>query len=74
MNKNLIIGVLNAYNAINNGCLTIITNNTVFNDCRIRDLDLNLVYIRNKDDKLFRIELNDIIGLQFVNKRTIVGM
>ena len=74
MNKILVISVLNAYTVINDGCLTIVTDNKVFNDCRISDLDLNLVYIRDKDNKLFRIEIDDIIGIQFVNERTIVGM
>lgn len=74
MNKTLVISVLNAYTVINDGCLTIVTDNKVFNDCRVSDLDLNLVYIRDKDNKLFRIEIDDIIGIQFVNERTIVGM
>lgn len=74
MNKILVISVLNAYTVINDGCLTIVTDNKVFNDCRISDLDLNLVYIRDKDNKLFRIEIDNIIGIQFVNERTIVGM
>lgn len=74
MNKILVISVLNAYSVINDGCLTIVTDNKVFNDCRVSDLDLNLVYVRDKDNKLFRIELDNIIGIQFVNKRTIVGM
>lgn len=74
MNKILVISVLNAYTVINDGCLTIVTDNKVFNDCRVSDLDLNLVYIRDKDNKLFRIKIDDIIGIQFVNERTIVGM
>lgn len=74
MNKILVISVLNAYTVINDGCLTIVTDNKVFNDCRVSDLDLNLVYVRDKDNKLFRIELDNIIGIQFVNERTIVGM
>lgn len=74
MNKILVISVLNAYTVINDGCLTIVTDNKVFNNCRVSDLDLNLVYIRDKDNKLFRIEIDDIIGIQFVNERTIVGM
>lgn len=74
MNKILVISVLNAYTVINDGCLTIVTDNKVFNDCRVSDLDLNLVYIRDKDNKLFRIEIDNIIGIQFVNERTIVGM
>lgn len=74
MNKILVISVLNAYTIINDGCLSIVTDNKVFNDCRVSDLDLNLVYIRDKDNKLFRIEIDNIIGIQFVNERTIVGM
>lgn len=74
MNKILVISVLNAYTIINDGCLTIVTDNKVFNDCRVSDLDLNLVYIRDKDNKFFRIEIDNIIGIQFVNERTIVGM
>ena len=62
------------YAVINDGCLTIVTNYKTFEDCRVSDLDLNLVYIGNKDNKLFRIELDDIIGIQFIDKRAIVGM
>ena len=74
MNKILVISVLNAYSVINDGCLTIMTDNTVFNNCHISDLDLNLVYIRNKNNKLFRIEIDDIQGIQFMDKRAVVGM
>lgn len=74
MNKTLVITILNAYSVINDGCLTIMTNNTVFNNCRISNLDLNLVYIRNKDNKLFRIEIDDIIGIQFQDEATLVGI
>ena len=74
MNKILVISLLNAYSVINDGCLTIVTNHKTFEDCRVSDLDLNLVYIGNKDNKLFRIELDDIIGIQFIDKRAVVGM
>ena len=74
MNKTLVISLLNAYAVINDGCLTIVTDNKVFNNCRVSDLDLNLVYIGNKDNKLFRIELDDIIGIQFIDHMAIVGM
>ena len=74
MNKTLVISLLNAYAVINDGCLTIVTDYKVFEDCRVSDLDLNLVYIRNKDNKLFRIELDDIIGIHFVDHMAIVGM
>ena len=62
------------YAVINDGCLTIVTNYKTFEDCRVSDLDLNLVYIGNKDNKLFRIELDDIIGIQFTDKRAVVGI
>ena len=74
MNKILVITILNAYSVINDGCLTIVTDNKVFNDCRVSELDLNLVYVRDKDNKLFRIELDNIIGIQFTDKRAVVGM
>ena len=74
MNKILVINLLNAYSVINDGCLTIVTNYKTFEDCRVSDLDLNLVYIGNKDNKLFRIELDDIIGIQFIDHMAIVGM
>lgn len=74
MNKALVISLLNAYSIFNDGCLTIVTDNKTFDDCRVSDLDLNLVYVRDKNNKLFRIELDDIIGIQFADKRAIVGM
>ena len=74
MNKVLIVSLLRAYSIINDGCLTIITDNKVFNDCLVNDLDLNLVYVTDKDNKLFRIELDDIISVQFTDERAIVGM
>ena len=74
MNKILVISLLNAYAVINDGCLTIVTNHKTFEDCRVSDLDLNLVYVRDKYNKLSRIELDDIIGIQFTDKRAVVGM
>ena len=74
MNKILVITILNAYSVINDGCLTIVTDNKVFNDCRVSELDLNLVYVRDKDNKLFRIELDNIIGIQFTDKAALVEM
>ena len=74
MNKVLVIGLLNVYMAINDGCLTIVTEYKTFEDCRISDLDLNLVYIRDKDNNLARIELDKIIGIQFADKAALVGM
>ena len=74
MNKTLVISVLMAYQVVNDSSLTIVTDNKVFNDCRVSELDLNLVYVRDKDNKLFRIELDNIIGIQFTDKAALVGM
>ena len=74
MNKILVINLLNVYSVINDGCLTIVTDNKTFKDCRISDLDLNLVYIRDKDNNLARIELDKIIGIQFADHMALVGM
>lgn len=74
MKRSLVITILNAYAIFNNGYLTIVTDYKVFNNCRVIDLDLNLVYIRDKNDELFRIKLDDIIGIQFQDEATFVGM
>ena len=74
MNKILVISVLNAYSVINDGCLSIVTYEHTYNNCRISELDLNLVYVRDKNNELSRIELDDIIGIHFVDHMAIVGM
>lgn len=74
MNKLMILAVLIAYKVFNDGCLSIVTYEHTYNDCRINGLDLNLVYIRDKDNNLTRIEINDIIGIQFADKAALVGM
>ena len=74
MNKILVISVLNAYSVINDGRLSIITYKHTYNNCRIDDLDLNLVYIRDKNNNLARIELDKIIGVQFADKAALVGI
>ena len=74
MNKILVISILNAYSVINDGCLSIVTYEHTYNNCRISELDLNLVYVRNKDNQLFRIELDKIIIIQFTDKAALVGM
>ena len=74
MSKILVIGLLNVYMAINDGCLSIVTYEHTYKDCRISELDLNLVYVRDKDNQLFRIELDKIISIQFTDKAALVGM
>lgn len=74
MNKVLVISILNTYSVINDGCLSIVTYEHTYNNCHINELDLNLVYIRDKDNNLARIELDKIIGIQFADKAALVGM
>lgn len=74
MDKVLVITLLNVYMTINDGCLSIVTCEHTYNDCRVNELDLNLVYIRDKDNNLARIELDDIISVQFTDKAALVGM
>ena len=74
MNKILVISILNAYSVINDGCLSIVTYKHTYNNCRISELDLNLVYVRDKDNQLFRIELDKIISIQFADKAALVGI
>ena len=74
MNKILVISILNAYSVINDDCLSIVTYEHTYNDCHINDLDLNLVYVRDKDNNLARIELDKIISIQFADKAALVGM
>lgn len=74
MNKDIIITVLAAYQVINDGSLSILTDDKTFNGCRVSDMDLNLVYIRDKDNELYRIKLDDIIGIQFMDMMAMVGM
>lgn len=74
MNKILIIAVLKAYATVNNGSLTIATDDKVFNHCCVTDIDISLVYVRCKDKNLYRIEFDDIIGIQFMDERAVVGM
>lgn len=74
MNKNVIIAVLTAYVIVNDGSLSILTDDKTFNGCRVSDIDLNFVYIRDKDNELYRIEVDDIIGIQFMDMKAAVGM
>ena len=74
MNKILVISILNAYSVINDDYLSIVTYEHTYNDCHINELDLNLVYIRDKDNNLARIELDKIISIQFADKAALVGM
>ena len=73
MNKILVISLLNAYAVINDGCLTIVTDENVFNDCYVLNLAIDHVCIDSNKGQV-SIELDDIIGIQFTDKRAVVGM
>lgn len=73
MNKILVISVLMAYQVVNDSSLTIVTDKNVFNDCYVLNLTIDHVCIDGNKGQI-SIELDDIIGIQFVNERTIVGM
>ena len=62
------------YQVVNDSSLTIVTEYKTFEDCRVSQLDLNLVYIRDTDNNLARIELDKIISIQFADKAALVGM
>ena len=63
-----------AYQVVNDGCMSILTDDKTFNDCRVKTIDISLVYITDKDKNLYRIELDDIIGIQFMDMMAMVGM
>ena len=75
MNKAIIIRILNAYMYINNDdCLSIMTYNHVYNDCHIKNLEFNFVDIIDNHNKLYSIVSDDIIGIQFQDEATLVGI
>lgn len=73
MNKILVISILNAYAVINDGCLTIVTDKNVFNNCYVLNLAIDHVCIDSNKGQI-SIELDDIISIQFIDKRAVVGM
>lgn len=74
MNKSLIYYVLKGYYWVDDGSLTIITNDETFNNCHVNDVNTRCVYIKDKDNKIHRIESEDIIGIQFADHMALVGM
>ena len=74
MNKALITKILTAYMDINDDYLSIITYNHVYNDCHIQNMEFSFVDIIDNHNKLYSIVLDDIIGIQFQDEATLVGM
>ena len=51
----------------------VIVDENVFNDCYVLNLAIDHVCIDSNKGQV-SIELNDIIGIQFTDKRAVVGM
>ena len=73
MNKILVISVLMTYKVVNDSTLTIVTDKNVFNDCYVLSLAIDHVCIDSNKGRI-SIELDDIINIQFTDKRAVVGM
>ena len=73
MNKTLVISVLVSYQVVNDSSLTIVTDKNVFNDCYVLNLDIDHVCIDSNKGQI-SIELDDIIGIQFQDEATLVGI
>ena len=73
MNKILVISILMAYQVVNDNSLTIVTDDNVYNDCYVLNIDITHVHIDSNRGQI-SIELDNIIGIQFIDKRAVVGM
>ena len=62
-----------AYQVINDSSLTIMTDNGVYNNCYVLNLAIDHVCIDSNKGQI-SIELDDIIGIQFQDEATLVGM
>lgn len=77
MNKTMILAILIAYKAFNNKSLTIVTDEHVYFDTIVNSIDDMFVTVSSRyDDGTYTntININDIIGIQFTDKRAVVGM
>ena len=73
MNKMLIISILMAYQVVNDSSLTIVTDDGVYNNCYVLNLTIDHVCIDSNKGQI-SVELDDIVGIQFMNERAVVGM
>ena len=63
MNKVMILAILVAYKAFNNKSLTITTDEHVYNDVTIGDIDDMFVTV--DDTYTYTIRIDSIVGIQF---------
>ena len=73
MNKMLIISILMVYQVVNDSSLSIVTDETVFNNCYVLNLAIDHVCIDSNKGQI-SIELDDIVGIQFIDMMAMVGM
>lgn len=73
MNKMLIISILMAYQVVNDSSLTIMTDDGVYNNCYVLNLAIDHVCIDSNKGQI-SVELDDIVGIQFMDKQNVVGM
>ena len=79
MNKLMILAILIAYKAFNNQSLTITTDEHVYSNAIVNSIDDMFVTVSSKcdaddDTYTYSININNIVDIQFVDKRAIVGM
>lgn len=70
MNKVMILAILVAYKAFNNKSLTIATDEHVYNDVTIGDIDDMFVAVSSQcdtddDTYTYTIRIDSIVGIQF---------
>lgn len=79
MNKTMILAILVAYKAFNNKSLTIATDEHVYFNAIVDSIDDMFVTVSSKhnsddDTYTYSININNIVGIQFVDKKAVVGM
>lgn len=62
-----------AYQVVNDSSLTIVTNDDVYNNCYVLNLAIDHVCIDSNKGQI-SIELDDIVGIQFMDEKAVVGM
>ena len=62
-----------AYQVVNDSSLTIVTDDGVYNNCYVLNLTIDHVCIDSNKGQI-SIELDEIIGIQFMDEKAVVGM
>ena len=75
----MILAILIAYKAFNDKSLTVVTDEYVYSDAIVDSIDDMFVTVSSRcnasdDTYTYTININSIVGIQFTDKRAIVGM